>query len=109
MAEGRWIDREKIAKLQMRVVDANADELDRAMVRGWNEAIEKIVEDLDGKTLQTVDRVGRWEISSDGYYPYCSACHYEPPIGKRLTKYCPECGAMMAGSEENRKETKESE
>lgn len=98
MAEGRWLDREQIAKLQMRMVDADADELDRAMVRGWNKAIEKIVEDLDGQTLPTVDRVRRWEICSDGYYPYCSGCHYEPPWGEPLTKFCPECGARMVGS-----------
>ena len=99
MAEGRWLDREKIAKLRMRVVATNADETEAAMVRGWNEAIEKIVEELDGQTFPMNDRVGRWEIFSDGYYPYCSACHYEPPMGQRLTKFCPECGARMSGAE----------
>ena len=38
----------------------------------------------------------RWEICSDGYYPYCSACKSEPPSGK-MTKFCPECGADMRG------------
>ena len=39
-----------------------------------------------------------WIISSDGYYPYCSNCGYEPPWvqGRDMrTKYCPECGAEM--------------
>lgn len=35
-----------------------------------------------------------WIISSDGYYPYCSNCKHEPESGK-MSKYCPECGAMM--------------
>lgn len=37
---------------------------------------------------------GRWIISSDGYYPYCSKCKKEPP-GKIMTKYCSNCGAKM--------------
>lgn len=38
----------------------------------------------------------KWEISSDGYYPYCSHCKSEPENGVR-SKYCPECGARMDG------------
>ena len=39
-------------------------------------------------------RHGRWIISSDGYYPYCSECKAEPKSGV-MTKYCPNCGAKM--------------
>lgn len=39
-------------------------------------------------------RHGRWIISSDGYYPYCSECKEEPK-GGNMTKYCPNCGAKM--------------
>lgn len=35
----------------------------------------------------------KWEISSDGYYPYCSRCFGRP--NGELTKYCPDCGARM--------------
>lgn len=38
-------------------------------------------------------RHGKWIISSDGYYPYCSECHYRPE--KHMTNYCPDCGARM--------------
>lgn len=38
----------------------------------------------------------KWEISSDGYYPYCSHCKTEPENGV-MSKYCPECGATMDG------------
>lgn len=38
----------------------------------------------------------KWEICSDGYYPYCSHCKSEPENGVR-SKYCPECGARMDG------------
>lgn len=36
----------------------------------------------------------KWEISSDGYYPYCKRCKARP---SEMTKYCPECGARMDG------------
>lgn len=36
----------------------------------------------------------RWEINSDGYYPYCSNCKAEPKSGK-MTETCPNCGAKM--------------
>ena len=39
-------------------------------------------------------RHGRWIISSDGYYPYCSECKEEPKSGN-MTKYCPNCGSKM--------------
>ena len=38
----------------------------------------------------------KWEISSDGYYPYCTNCKTEPKNGVR-SKYCPECGSRMDG------------
>lgn len=38
-----------------------------------------------------------WRICSDGYYPYCEACAYEPPREAKLTPYCPNCGARMDG------------
>lgn len=40
------------------------------------------------------DKKGEWLINSDGYYPYCSECRYEPIKGK-MTNFCPECGAKM--------------
>lgn len=39
---------------------------------------------------------GKWVISSDGYYPYCSECKNEPKHGEK-TNYCPRCGARMDG------------
>lgn len=46
---------------------------------------------------------GEWILSSDGYYPFCSNCRYEPPFvgGKDMrTPYCPNCGAKMDGGKE---------
>lgn len=37
-----------------------------------------------------------WKINSNGYYPYCPKCRYEPYDG-RLTNFCPECGADLRG------------
>ena len=42
-------------------------------------------------------KCGKWKISSDGYYYYCSECQYVPNGG--LTNFCPDCGADMRGSE----------
>lgn len=40
----------------------------------------------------------RWEISSDGYYPYCKKCNARPENGK-MTKYCPHCGTKLCRGE----------
>lgn len=40
------------------------------------------------------ERTAHWDISCDGYYPYCSRCKSEPP-GREMSKYCPNCGAKM--------------
>lgn len=37
---------------------------------------------------------GEWIICSDGYYPYCSVCKEEPE-NRKMTKFCPNCGAVM--------------
>lgn len=40
-----------------------------------------------------------WEINSDGYYPYCINCKFEPDrdnvIKYGLPDVCPGCGALM--------------
>lgn len=41
----------------------------------------------------------KWEISCDGYYPYCKECQYEPPRETGMTDYCPNCGAKMDGED----------
>lgn len=53
---------------------------------------------LKSETLAEFQPVihARWEISSDGYYPYCKKCNARPENGK-MTKYCPSCGAKMDG------------
>lgn len=47
-----------------------------------------------------------WEIDSDGYYPYCSECRYEPerPVISldNRTPYCPNCGAEMRKEDEGK-------
>lgn len=62
---------------------------------------------LDAPTADVVEvRHGEWKICSDGYYPYCSRCRYEPEISTRysnnLTPYCPNCGAKMDGERKER-------
>ena len=38
-----------------------------------------------------------WKINSDGYYPYCSNCGYEP---ETMTDYCGGCGYDMREGEQ---------
>ena len=53
---------------------------------------------LNNETLAEFQPVShaKWEISSDGYYPYCKKCNARPENGK-MTKYCPSCGVKMDG------------
>ena len=59
---------------------------------GWN-AVLKILEKEPTADVVEVKHA-KWEINSDGYYPYCSHCKTEPKNGV-MSKYCPECGAKM--------------
>jgi hypothetical protein len=34
----------------------------------------------------------RWQVSSDGYYPYCPICGAQPD---KKTRFCAECGAKL--------------
>ena len=70
-------------------IDINKEELIRALQYD-REQYEKGYQ--DGKV--DMRKKGRWLINSDGYYPYCSQCKYEP---KEMTRYCPNCGAEMSG------------
>jgi hypothetical protein len=70
-------------------IDVEEDELIRALQYD-REQYEKGYQ--DGKTA--MKKTGKWLINSDGYYPYCSQCKYEP---KEMTRYCPNCGTEMSG------------
>ena len=52
----------------------------------------------DIECLPTAEKKGEWIISSDGYYPYCSKCHFRP---HEMTNYCPNCGADMRGEQDD--------
>lgn len=83
--------------------------------RVTNEAVEKkqrkyliqprIIAEI--AALKPVDaelvKHGKWEICSDGYYPYCSNCKNEPQ-GREMTLFCPNCGARMDGDENEKEE-----
>ena len=67
-------------------------------VDGFDKAIEMIrdrIEQLDVAETNDYlkDNSAHWIISSDGYYPYCSACGYQPE--GRPTKFCANCGKIM--------------
>ena len=47
----------------------------------------------------TIREQAHWEVDCDGYYPYCSNCRHEPE-GRKMTKFCENCGAEMKGGAE---------
>lgn len=52
---------------------------------------ENLVKSQPVSEVQKI-KYGKWIISSDGYYPYCSECGKEP---KEMSDFCPHCGAKM--------------
>lgn len=65
-----------------------------------DEAKESVLRIIKEQPIVNVVEVkhAKWEINSDGYYPYCGNCKAEPKNGV-MSKYCPECGAKMDGKE----------
>lgn len=61
----------------------------RVFVEGYNSVY------CEDKT-DDADKHSKWEISFDGYYPYCLKCGYRPDRDK-LTDFCPDCGRRMDG------------
>ena len=59
---------------------------------------EDILRSIPPADVRPVVR-SRWQISCDGWYPYCPVCGAEPP-GREMTPFCPMCRADMRGGEE---------
>lgn len=74
-------------------VDVDKDELIRALAYDRDQYNKGY---SDGRSDAVVH--AKWEINCDGYFPYCSNCKNEPENGK-MSKYCPECGAIMDGKD----------
>ena len=82
----------------MRLIDADAMR-QNWLENGQNEYVydtNAVLDSIDAQPTIDVEPVrhGRWIISSDGYYPYCSECKERPKSGD-MTKHCPNCGAKM--------------
>ncbi len=90
----RYIDLDKLSKL----IEAKADTMLEG--KGAMLYVAKWLNLLPTAEVEEV-RHAKWEISCDGYYPYCSHCKTEPKNGV-MSKRCPECGAKMDGTHEKR-------
>ena len=68
-------------------------------IDGFSDGISAAIKELEAFPTADVQPVAhsKWEISSDGYYPYCKMCNASPENGK-MTNYCPNCGARMDGN-----------
>ena len=58
-------------------------------VEAYNKYIKK-----DDSPINEVAPEAKWEICTDGYYPYCPICGQESPSGY-MTRYCPNCGTRL--------------
>lgn len=61
-----------------------------AAVRLAIEAIQ--VAAMAKKPVATQEADAKWQVSSDGYYPYCPICGAQPD---KKTRFCAECGAKL--------------
>ena len=89
MTDKKYIEREMLieeARNNKAVCQSLADIVD----------IQDIINNVPAANVQPVIH-SKWEISSDGYYPYCKICNVRPENGK-MTSYCPNCGARMDGN-----------
>lgn len=75
--------------------DVNAE----SYQRGWNDAVDAIVE--NAPTIEPERKKGEWEIyiisMLDGEGCRCSECGFE---GVPYWDFCPNCGADMRGEKE---------
>lgn len=86
-----YISREDVLR---KFIEGDGHDDDR-FTEGYNFAVQEYREEVKKIPITDVQPVvhAKWEISSDGYYPYCSRCFGRP--NGELTKYCPDCGARM--------------
>lgn len=59
-----------------------------------DESIRQLESEIERLKAEPHPKQGKWLINPDGYYPYCSECGAEPE-GRKMTKFCPECGTPM--------------
>lgn len=89
---------EMIARLRELIEDRKSfitgGENDEIYIRD-KQALEAAIKALEEHTAH-------WDISCDGYYPFCSVCRKEPP-GREMSAYCPHCGRRMVTPERRKK------
>lgn len=64
-------------------------------------SVEQWISEQETFVVNPEPNTAHWDISCDGYYPYCSACRKEPP-GREMSAYCPNCGAKMVTRQKER-------
>ena len=100
----RYIDADELVNWLKRYNQCcNYSDWDKTLKARYS-AVDYVIRQIeDEERLPTADvaevKHAKWEINSDGYYPYCSNCKTEPKNGV-MSKHCPECGALMDGGEE---------
>lgn len=111
-----WMNKNNVTKVSLanKVQDScyNASNLS-AILRGSCYIKKPLIDDILNLTKlpydfcfnvveEKRDLNAQWKINSDGYYPYCSNCNYEPTIEVQdfsldleELDFCPKCGAKM--------------
>lgn len=76
----------------------------KSFIHAWNENNPIYINDIEAlEALEAAvglleERTAHWDISCDGYYPFCSECG-ESAV--KMSKFCPNCGAKMVTRERN--------
>lgn len=65
---------------------------------------ETLKDEIAEVKSESKPKQGKWLINPDGYYPYCSECKEEPE-GRKMTKFCPECGVDMRSTKRRKAES----
>ena len=101
--EGLGIEDDLISRRAMYIAlnDLGGCDAQEDYYKGYDSGIDAAISALQCAPTMGEEQVrhGKWKICCDGYYPYCSVCK-EEPIGRKMSKYCPNCGAKM-GLEES--------
>lgn len=87
--------KEALEAARMKVV-ATPDALEAEYIRGWNDALEAVINNFGSVSRETT---GHWITTFYEMFPAestveCSICHEEQPFDIDRN-YCPNCGAKM--------------
>lgn len=80
---------DKVKENLCELITSYANQLGKTQTLETLQEAYKLIEEYDRERP-----TAHWDISCDGYYPFCSHCKQEP-ANRTMSKCCPNCGARM--------------